>query len=494
MKLLSIDCEFNKTIELAKNLNGIYGKEVIFHCYWLGNLNEKHFYSILSFYYFNVYKNKHKIILWLESNKSNNYNEEIEKYAQIKYFSLEDEIKTLNYNDIYFRHSKKDLTEYADFIRLLLLYNYGGCWFDLDCFCLRSFDPLFFNYGNNICMYKWAYCNYPNNAIVISLEPKSENMKKTIDFFHNQNTGWRTQSNCEINSPINILVLPCSWFDPIWEKTEFSDNFNFSKFFESQKEVFKLNYFFQGAFCYHWHNMWNKTIEKNSPMYYLVNDVKNMLNIKKILVIISSKSPNPYILNCIDTLYNIQFKDYSNNDFKICVIDSDSDNFDNYDIIKNKFPSVEIHFIKNKNYELGAWKLGYELYPDYDTYFCLQDSMLLENKIDLDKINDKIAYSMNWNTKYFSDETRKNRAIELLENVDLEYNDIIDNKFPIVLNTSFIVNNNVLKDIINTFINLPVKKLDSIVTEGLIGIYFVSKKIKVFNVADKIKKFHGKRN
>jgi len=215
----------------------------------------------------------------------------------------------------------------------------------------------------------------------------------------------------------------------------------------------------------------------------------------RVLVIISSKSPNPFILNCIDTLYNIQFLDYNINDVKICIIDSDSDNFDNYDIIKKKFPLIEIHFIKNKNYELGAWKSGYKLYPNYDIYFCLQDSMFITDKINFDKINDKIAYSMQWNTKYFSDETRKNRAIELLENVDLEYKDIIDNKFPIALNCSFIVSNNVLENIINTFINLPVMKLDSIVTEGLIGIYFVSKKIQTFNVANsKIKKIHGKRN
>ena len=65
MKLLSNNTDYNETINLAFQLNGEYNNNVIFHCYWNGILNEKHFYSILSCYYFNIYnnnKNKHKII------------------------------------------------------------------------------------------------------------------------------------------------------------------------------------------------------------------------------------------------------------------------------------------------------------------------------------------------------------------------------------------------------------------------------------------------
>lgn len=49
--LLTSITDYNETIELAKNLKGIYDKSVIFHCYWNGNLNEKHLYSIISCYY-----------------------------------------------------------------------------------------------------------------------------------------------------------------------------------------------------------------------------------------------------------------------------------------------------------------------------------------------------------------------------------------------------------------------------------------------------------
>jgi len=51
MKLLTKTTNYSETIKLAIELNDNYNKPVIFHCYWNGNLNRKHLYSILSCYY-----------------------------------------------------------------------------------------------------------------------------------------------------------------------------------------------------------------------------------------------------------------------------------------------------------------------------------------------------------------------------------------------------------------------------------------------------------
>ena len=91
-----------------------------------GNLNEKHLYSVMSCYYFNVLNNKHKIVLWLENNNSNHINEQIAKYCEIKTFSLTDEIKQTEFIKTKFYYSKR-LPYYSDVVRCLLLYNYGGC-------------------------------------------------------------------------------------------------------------------------------------------------------------------------------------------------------------------------------------------------------------------------------------------------------------------------------------------------------------------------------
>jgi hypothetical protein len=239
----------------------------------------------LSCYYFNVYNNKHKrtIILWLENNTPNHYNTEIEKYAEIRYFSSSDERKKTNFIKEYNHNFSPeidmeydDITFYSDFVRALLLYNYGGVWFDLDCFILRSFDPLFYHFENEISLYQWANLNYPNNAIYISLEPKSEKMKKNIEFIMNVGRGWGFQEAKLIyDSPLDILVLPCSWFDADWIPNP--HNVGFTKFFAYTDIQYDFSNFFKGSFCYHWHNQWSKRIGDNSIIIQLVEIIRSNL-------------------------------------------------------------------------------------------------------------------------------------------------------------------------------------------------------------------------
>jgi hypothetical protein len=275
MKLLSRIAN-HATIKLASQMNQSYEKPVIFHCYWNGQLNEKHLYSIKSCYYFNIYKNNYKqnkIILWLEGNIPNQYNDEIQKYAEIRVFSLYDEII-----DTFLEHRKftynSNLSFYSDTVRYMLLYKYGGCWFDLDCLFLRSFSPLFCNYENDICVYQWEQQNHPNGAIYISLQPFSEKMRYNIEFIIERNRGWGFQeAELTYDLPMELLVLPCSWFDASWIKNPL--NLEFNMFFKNTNISYNFDTFFKGAFCYHWHNMWNVPIEKNSIMQQLM-DIINM--------------------------------------------------------------------------------------------------------------------------------------------------------------------------------------------------------------------------
>lgn len=273
MKFLTNTQDYNKNITVAKELNGVYTKPVIFHCYWNGILNEKHLYSILSFHYFNINNNNNKIILWLENNTSNNYNIEIEKYAEIKYFSMDTEIKntflenySYDFTTVYFK---------SDYIRCILLYNYGGCWFDLDCLCLRNFDPIFKTYEDNICLYQWACSSRPNNAIYISLYVKSDKMKKNMEYIMERNKGWGCyQADLNSNLPLDILILPCSWFDAGWIKTPYSKPESFIHIFNTVEQEINFDNFFNGAFCYHWHNKWHMKIQDNSPLLQLINIIK----------------------------------------------------------------------------------------------------------------------------------------------------------------------------------------------------------------------------
>jgi hypothetical protein len=275
MKLLSKTTDYDETIKLANKLTGQYDKSVIFHCYWNGNLNEKHLYSVLSCYYFNVLNRKHKIILWLENNTPNDINKEISKYCEIKQFSLETEKNNANFiqKDFYYC---KILSFYSDVVRYLILYNYGGCWFDLDCFFLKNFDPIFKNYEKEVCVYQWENQRYPNGAIFISLEPKSTKMKTNINFIIERNKGWGfKEAKLTYNLPLDMLVLPCSWFNGDWIKNPY--NIGTVNFFKKTEQEYNFDNFFTGAFCYHWHNKWNKEIQENSIIKQLVEIIKKRL-------------------------------------------------------------------------------------------------------------------------------------------------------------------------------------------------------------------------
>jgi hypothetical protein len=250
MKLLTKETNYNETINIANNLTGDYHNPVIFHCYWKGDLNEKHLYSVLSCYYFNVIDKNHRIILWLENNTPNQYNEEISKYCTLMNFSLVDEKSKINFLKNY-TYNFSAIPFYSDFIRMILLYNYGGCWFDLDCFFLRSFDPIFLHYKNEISVYQWENQNYPNNAIFISLEPRSEKMRKNIEFIINRNRGWGFQEamlTYDIQD-LDMLVLPCSWFDADWIQNPY--NIGTVNFLKKCNKEYNFDNFFKGSFCYH---------------------------------------------------------------------------------------------------------------------------------------------------------------------------------------------------------------------------------------------------
>jgi hypothetical protein len=282
MKLLFQDTNYKKTIDYAVEITNNYHNindnvstvsNTTFHCYWNGILNEKHLMSIKSCYCFHK---KHKIILWLENNTPNQFNEEIHKYAEIRHFYLDDEIVDTFLHNVRLQYDKHRVSFYSDIVRYVLLYKYGGCWFDLDCFFLRSFEPLFFYYGYQTCVYQWEDQNYPNGAIYISLEPRSERMKQIIQFIIQRNRGWGFQeSHFTYDLPVDLFVLPCSWFDSDWIVHD--ANIGFDKFFKRSNQQYSFDNFFPGAFCYHWHNQWDVIVYDDSIAKQLMTIVDKTL-------------------------------------------------------------------------------------------------------------------------------------------------------------------------------------------------------------------------
>lgn len=222
--------------------------------------------------------------------------------------------------------------------------------------------------------------------------------------------------------------------------------------------------------------------------------ISNGLSNKKLssLIVISSKSPNPYLYECIDKLYKIQIKNKIRE--KICIIDSDSDDLTNYIKIKNAFPFVEIYFIKNKNYEYGAWKYAYSIYPNYDIYIFLQDSIIINKKIPFNIIDDYNAYIFHNYEGYESHLSIKEAGINNIKNSGLNYANTVDKFFCVAQHNSFIVNNYMVKDIFETLQIPPINKDGSCFYERNFGLYFILKNIKTHDLYNYFNKYHGNRN
>jgi len=262
MRVLCPTTDYSQTIDVAKGLSGNHDKDVIFHSFWCGQFSEKHLMSIQSCYHFNVRERANrKIIVWVEQHIPNEWDDRIRQYADIQSFNYVEERKDTPMSEVNTFNTSPSF--YSDVVRYTLLYKYGGCWFDLDIFVLRSFDPLFATYPNEVLVYTWENQPYPNGAIYISLIPRSEKMKSIIDFIRQRGRGWGFQeADLTFNLPLDMLVLPCSWFDPGWITNPYE--ITLAGFFDETARTVSLKRFFSGAFCYHWHNKWTQTIHPSS--------------------------------------------------------------------------------------------------------------------------------------------------------------------------------------------------------------------------------------
>ena len=211
-----------------------------------------------------------------------------------------------------------------------------------------------------------------------------------------------------------------------------------------------------------------------------------------ILVCICSMYPNPSLYNCIKTLYKEQINVPASNvdTYKIHVVDSDSTDDTYYKEVEKDFPDVEIHMVKNKNYEYGAWKYILDKYPEFDLYFCIQDSIMIKSYINLSIVNDKTAYAFHSYSGYHYGLPMKDAGIENLKGSRLNYEPLIDTRFNLAQHNSFIINNKTIKDIFEHLKIPPVNKDGSCFYERNFGIYFIDKGINTINLHDYSEKSH----
>lgn len=265
---LDLGYEYNSTINLAWELpQGNYDTNLTFHAFWSGTLNEKHLISIKSCYQFNVKgRSNRKIILWVNTVSDDSVSNTIKNYAYIQQFNFNTEVAGTPFENKQY-HVRTEPGYFSDIVRYIILYKYGGFWFDLDMFFLRSIDPVLLSFGDRIIVYNWSGANWPNGAIFFNPYAFNPKMKHFIEYMIARRRGFGFQeSNLTYDNPVDLFVLPCSWFDSWFIYTLYSVNIMIDT-----DSIYTFKNFSYGSFTYHWHNKWDQPIGPHSILRQLSN-------------------------------------------------------------------------------------------------------------------------------------------------------------------------------------------------------------------------------
>lgn len=210
-----------------------------------------------------------------------------------------------------------------------------------------------------------------------------------------------------------------------------------------------------------------------------------------LIIIVCSKNPNEIFIKCIDSLRLF----YTS---KILVVDSNSDkNLEVYDNIINKYNNIEISMIKNKNWEYGAYKYGFNKYPNFKMYFCLQESCILKQRIEIENEDNIYLYTNTTGWKHFS--KHMNRIPNLIKNTKLYdyYKKTINSNFNLCTHNLFIVNNKIIEKIFKKLPNPIMDKIDEMCYERLLGLFFekyaLDNHYKIKDIKKYIEKIHQKK-
>lgn len=156
----------------------------------------------------------------------------------------------------------------SDVFRVLVLYRHGGIYADVDTMFLRDLHALPWK-TEEFC-YRWS-ANLPWATHAVSSLRKGSSTARALVRRSAELGSWLPWHvlQFEGTEDIDLLVLPCVVFDPLWPHNDKLDRYGasplrtFDDFFREwgwrfrrRRGVESHQEFFAGAFAYQWHNRW----------------------------------------------------------------------------------------------------------------------------------------------------------------------------------------------------------------------------------------------
>jgi hypothetical protein len=289
----------DQCLDYLKNnkLNYNNNQNLIFHVFWNGKLSRRQLLCIKSYIY-SQNMSLSNLIIWLDSDYE--FNEKIvPKHPNIiiKRYNALQESKGSPFEGYEFINYSKNLKFRSDLARMMILFNYGGIYFDLDLILFQDLSCI----SDLEFLYQWGGVNGGNNAL-LGLKKGSPTtiqiMEKYIKFLtqgcnhtsekYNSNYNFKLGFTHELfSSEINIFCFPSAFFDPIWildfkkQNSKYDSLYNFDDFFKTTNKIIKIETFFQGLLLgYHWHSRNDIKIETKSYYHQIEFQILKYVDIK----------------------------------------------------------------------------------------------------------------------------------------------------------------------------------------------------------------------
>lgn len=246
----------------------------LYHVYWYGTIGRHEICSILSYLYSQDLSST-ELWVWLDKHTYDLSKNGIPKHENIKVkkYDPTNEATGTPFVDYQYLDQTTSIKFRSDIFRVLVLYNYGGVYFDLDMLLLKDLKPLL---GLEFC-YSWADLKGGNNGI-LRLKQHSPLCIQIMDKYRNTVSPFGLEGRrfflgynykYIFTEDIDLTCLPCVLFDPVWilfdrkTKSIYSALANFDDFFKSTDE--DIDNFFDGKiYAYHIHSRNNMAVEENS--------------------------------------------------------------------------------------------------------------------------------------------------------------------------------------------------------------------------------------
>jgi hypothetical protein len=251
------------------------------HLYWYGNVSLKQAFTVKSFLATQDLDST-ELWLWLDGERGyagyekNPLLRPLLPYVQVRRFDAKIEIADTPVERSPQLYEGVNPTLRSNLFRHVFLFKYGGIYADMDTMFLQDIRGL--PTGAEEFCYRWSAHKPYGNSAFLRLRQYSETARALLVRCAEKGS-CRPHEVLRFDDSIDLdlLVLPCVCFDPLWPHHDRRDRYHAAPFdrfgdffrrFEPELlhngSIRSYQDFFPGAFAYHWHNFWDASEDPNS--------------------------------------------------------------------------------------------------------------------------------------------------------------------------------------------------------------------------------------